>query len=139
MGIPTGFEDDIPVPCGPQGFAGGTNILYRDSWGDWSLKTDIWAGGIRSTDRLWIVDTSVHDSICAGIYSSGTAHIERTAIYSNVSEPTGGAMQVLGDLDLVAPGAEVVADLGAQRVDVVEANVLHESSVMAVNVGTLAV
>ena len=35
---------------------------------------------------------------------------------------------VLRDLDLVAPRAERVAYLGAQRVDVVESDILHESS-----------
>jgi hypothetical protein len=35
---------------------------------------------------------------------------------------------VLRDLDLVAPRAERVADLGAQRVDVVKLDILHESS-----------
>lgn len=34
----------------------GANILYRDSWGDWSLKTNVWAGESRDNDNTMMAN-----------------------------------------------------------------------------------
>jgi hypothetical protein len=64
--------NEIPVPCGPQGFAGGTNILYRNG-GDGTFSDVSEASGIarpRGSASMVFVNNSWQPS---GSYGMGAA------------------------------------------------------------------
>jgi hypothetical protein len=66
--------NDIPVPCGPLGFAGGTNILYRNR-GNGTFADVSQKAGVAGSEGRWGAGCCV--VVCCGVDDDITRRVEK--------------------------------------------------------------